>query len=355
MTKLDLLGLLHQLRQREGTDLLLKAGRPPLARIGGELVPLGDPLGLREVAQMVLSVMTESQMRRFEEQRELDLAISFPGAGRFRMNAFYEVGAPAAVLRPVSETPRPLEELGLPRSLEDLLSRPSGLILVCGPAGSGKTSTLASMVDWINERRPVHIITVEDPVEYVHRDKRGTVTQREVGTDTKDFPTALRSALRQSPDVIVIGEVRDLETARTLLIAAETGHLVLASSHGGSAPEGIERLVHAFPDEEREAARRGLAEVLLAVIYLHLVRRADGKGKALAYEFLVSTPAIRTLIREGKTHQIRMHMAQGEEMATLEATLAELYRRGVISLEEALARAGEKREVLWRINGFREA
>lgn len=351
---MEFLRLLRLALEKGSTDIIVTAGSPVFLRVRGELVPEGDPLTPEQVAELVFSLMTERQQARFEEARELDFALGFPGLGRFRFNAYYARGYPALVARPVPPEPRPLEELGLPENLPALLAHRAGLLLVAGPAGSGKSTTLAGMVRHINESRAAHIITIEDPIEYLHSPRRGTVSQREVGTDARSFATALRSALRQSPDVIVIGEVRDGETASTMLVAAETGHLVLASLHAHTAPEAVDRLLSLFPEEGREKARHSLAQNLLGVLVQQLVPSLSQEGHVLAYEMMVASPAVRNLVREGKTHQIRHHMV-GEGMATMEETLARLLRMGKISLEEASLRAPDRRELLWRLNGVRPA
>lgn len=346
----EVLEILKRAAELGATDVLLVSGSPPMGRVHGELRPLGEVLSSGDAARVVRSLMTDRQTARFEEERELDLALTIPGVGRFRVNAYFRAGVPAAVLRRIPTRPMTLKEIGLEEELAPHLVRSAGLILVAGPAGSGKTTLLNAAVDWILRHRSVHVITIEDPIEYLHEGGRGTVSQREVGSDTRSFASALRSALRQSPDVIVIGEVRDRETAESLMVAAQTGHLVLASLHAFTAPEAVEKLLNLAQDQAK--ARMELAEVLLLVVVLQLLP-GKGGGRILAHELLLATPAVRTLIREGKPHQMRNLMSTTPGMRTMERSLADLLSRGLITLDEATARASNKQELLWHVHGVR--
>ncbi len=351
---MDLVELLREMVERGGSDLILASGKPPLLRAGEVLVRLREErLSPEEAGRLVRALMTEEQQARLEAQRELDFALTVPGLGRFRFNAFYQRRTPAMVVRRVPSAPPDLEAIGLPKNVVGLLARPTGLLLVSGPTGSGKSTVLAAMVDWINRNYPLHIITIEDPIEYLHEDKVAAVSQREVGVDTRDFASALRAALRQSPDVIMIGEVRDAESAAVLLRAAQTGHLVLASVHGGSAQETVERLLEIFPEERRDGARSNLADVLLGVLNLRLVKR-NGRPPLLAHEFLFATPAVRSLVREGKVHQVRHHMMSSEEMWVLEKNLAEMVRKGLLTAKEAEEVANHKGDFLWYLTGLKQ-
>ncbi len=332
--------LLRELVERGGSDLHLTAGSPPQVRINGSLYPV-DGFGLLKPAplrSMIYEILTGRQREELEETRELDASHPVPGIGRFRVNVFFQRDAVASVMRAIPNEVYSLEELGMPEIVREFATYQRGLVLVTGPTGSGKSTTLASVIDLINSSRADHIITVEDPIEFTHRHKMSVVNQREVGTDTMSFASALKHALRQDPDVILVGELRDLETIATAITAAETGHLVFATLHTQDAPKSIERIIDVFPPHQQQQVRVQLASSLQAVVSQQLLRTKDGTGRAAAIEVMVATAAIRNLIREGKVHQIASAMQAGGRfgMQTMDAALAELVRRGTVT--ETLAR-----------------
>ena len=331
-------GLLFDALGMGASDLHVTAGAPPMVRVDGEIRPLPVPsLTPGAVRALVYGVLTDDQRRRLEGERELDLAYSPAPEARFRVNAFFQRDAVGAAFRVVPNEVRNLRELGLPGIVGGMVRRPRGLVLVTGPTGSGKSTTLAAMVDAINEGRRAHIVSVEDPIEFVHRHKNSIVNQREVGRDTRSFARALKGALRQDPDVVLVGEMRDLETVSLALTAAETGHLVLASLHTRDAPRAVDRIVDVFPPHGQPQVRAQLAGSLQGVVAQTLLPRRDGGGRVLACEVLVPTPGVRNLIREGKNHQIQSAMQAGGRfgMRTLDAALADLVRRGLVSPDEA--------------------
>ncbi len=341
-TSLHINDLLIALVELDGSDLHLTAGTPPQARINGDLKIIKDtdimlPAQLRE---MVYSILTEKQRETLEETQELDCSHPVPGHGRFRVNVFFQRDSIGAVFRAIPSEIQSLGELGLPRVVESFSDIPRGLVLVTGPTGSGKSTTLASIIDRVNETRPVHIMTVEDPIEFLHRHKRAIVNQREVGADTQGFSNALRHVLRQDPDVILVGEIRDLETISTALTAAETGHLVFATLHTQDAPQSIDRIIDVFPPHQQQQVRVQLASSLQAVVTQQLVPNKDAMGRSVAAEVLVATPAIRNLIREGKVHQITTAMQAGgaHGMVTMDQSLADLVKRQAISYEMGVER-----------------
>lgn len=343
----NIVDLLSMAVERRASDLVITVGLPPMLKVDGEFHPTEyEPLTPEGTRQLMYALMDERQQRIFEEEKELDFSFSLPGRGRYRVNVFLQRGSVAGVLRVVPATIKGFEELGLPRTVAEVALSPRGLVLVTGPTGSGKSTTLAAMVDYINKRRRAHIVTVEDPIEFVHTHKEGIVHQREIGGDTKDFARALRSALRQAPDVILVGEMRDLETVRAAVTAAETGHLVMATLHTNSAPEAVDRIVDVFPEGEKELVRIQLAGILVAVLTQQLLPKAFGGGRVLAYELMIGTPAVRALVREGKTAQLRSAIQTGGQygMVTMDATLAELYRKGLIAYEVGLSRAVDPKE-----------
>ncbi len=349
MTKapIDIVELFRLAKAKEASDLILTVGLPPMLKINGEFFPTNHPkLTPQDTRRMMYALMDEKQQRRFEEERELDFSFSLPGEGRFRVNVFLQRGSVGGVMRVVADLDKSFEDLGLPKIISDLAMRPRGLFLVTGPTGSGKSTTLAAMLDFINENRRCHIVTIEDPIEFFHRHKKAIVNQREVGGDTLSFGRALRSVLRQAPDVIMVGEMRDLETIQMALTAAETGHLVLATLHTNSAPETIDRIVDAFPHGQQGQVRIQLSNNLVGVLSQQLLPRADGRGRVLAYELMVATIAIRALIREGKTHQITSAIQTGGQygMVTMDAYLADLYKKRIITYETGLNRAIDPKE-----------
>ena len=331
--------LLRQTIDLDASDLHLTAGSPPQVRVDGELKRLDMPdLTASDTKQFAYSVLTDVQKKRFEETLELDLSFGIRGLARFRCNLFNQRGAVAAAYRVIIENIRGFKELMLPEVVSTLADRPRGLVLVTGPTGSGKSTTLAAMIDKINRERRQHILTIEDPIEYIHPHKQCIVNQREVLSDTHGFGPALRAALREDPDVVYIGEMRDLETVESALRIAETGHLTFATLHTNSAAQTINRIVDVFPAHQQTQIRTQLSMVLEGIVCQSLLPRADGHGRVVAIEVLVPTPAIRNLIRDDKVHQIYASMQAGQEKIgtqTLNQALASLYYAGAITLETA--------------------
>lgn len=332
--------LLRDMVGRGASDLHIASGHPPMLRIDGGLVAGGDGRALEpgDAMKLAASLLTEDQLRRFETGGELDFAFTVEGLARFRGNCFRQRGSVGLSVRHIPLGVASLEELGLPPVLNRMVERPRGLVLVTGPTGSGKSTTLAAMVDLINRRRRGHILTVEDPVEFVHPDRRCIVRQREVGVDTRSFQAALRHAMRQDPDVILIGEMRDTETMAAALGIAETGHLVLSTLHTNSAADSVNRVIDSFESHRQSQVRSQLAAVLEGVVTQILVPRAVGRGRAAAVEVLVCTTAIRAVIRDDKVHQIGSLMQAGRRhgMQTLNDALVKLYLDGEVTLEAAL-------------------
>ena len=341
--------LLRIVVEREASDLHLKADSPPVLRINGELAPYGDPLGLtpEEIREAFEHVTTEQQREDFARELELDFAYSVPGLARFRVNAALQRGTISLAFRQVYWRIPTIEELGLPEVCKVLALKPQGLILVTGPTGCGKSTTLAAMIDYLNERKRRRVVTIEDPVEYIFKDNKCFITQRELGTDTRSFATALKHALRQDPDVILVGEMRDLETIATALTAAETGHLMLSTLHTPSAPQAIDRVIDVFPPHQQHQIRVQLSTTLEAALYQALIPRADGNGLVVAVEVMMATPAIRNLIREEKTYQIPNVIQTGSQygMRSLNQALRDLYQKGLITQEEALTRSNNPEEL----------
>ncbi len=341
--------LLKALVDLDGSDLHLTTNTPPQIRIHGKLQPLDLPvLTPAETKQLAYSVLTDSQKKRFEESLELDFSFGIRGLARFRCNVFNQRGAVAAVYRVIPERIKTFEELGLPAVIATLAERPRGLVLVTGPTGSGKSTTLAAMIDKINNERHDHILTIEDPIEYIHPHKSCVVNQRELHSDTNSFTAALRAALREDPDIVLIGEMRDLETIESALRIAETGHLTFATLHTNSAAQTINRIIDVFPAHQQGQIRTQLSLVLEGIVCQTLLPRADGKGRALAMEIMVPTPAIRNLIRDDKIHQIYSSMQTGQDkagMQTMNQSLATLYHRRMISLDAALSASSMKEEL----------
>jgi twitching motility protein PilT len=346
--------LLKILVEQGGTDLHVTTNSPPQVRIDGKLVPLQmPPVSAPETKQLTYSVMTDNQKQRFEEHLELDFSFGVRGLARFRANVFMQRGAVAAAYRTIPWEIKSFKELGLPEVISDLCEKPRGLILVTGPTGSGKSTTLAAMLDKVNNERHEHIVTIEDPVEYLHSHKKCVVNQRELHADTHSFSSALRSALRQDPDVVLIGEMRDLETIESALRIAETGHLTFATLHTNSAAQTINRIIDVFPPHQQAQIRAQLSFVLEGIMCQSLLPKPNGKGRALAMEILVPNAAIRNLIREDKIHQIYSNMQTGQSqhgMQTFNQSLATLYFRKQISLQTALARSSQADELQEMIN-----
>jgi twitching motility protein PilT len=332
--------LLEQMVAHSASDLHLTVGTPPAIRVRGKIQPLDSALALGsdDLQQLIYRMLSSEQQKHLEIKRQLDLSYSVPGLARFRVNAYFQRGTIGAAFRLIPHELKTLEELGLPESLHQLTEKPRGIVLVTGPTGSGKSTTLASMIDEINRTRSEHILTIEDPIEFLHRHKRCIVNQREVGPDAISFAEALRGALRQDPDVILLGEMRDLETIGTALTAAETGHLVFGTVHTQSAPSTIDRLIDVFPAAQQEQIRIQIAGTLQGVVTQTLLPTADGKGRAPAIEILLPDDAVRNLIRQAKVEQIYsvMQTSTGRGMQTMEQSLTELVLRGVITVETAL-------------------
>jgi len=340
--------LLRRMVEASASDLHMKAGSPPVLRIHGDLVPQEAPPLTAEAMRGALSqIATAEQQALFDRAKELDFSYSAQGIGRFRVNAALQRGSITLAFRLISSTVPTLEELGLPDICRSLVLKPRGLALVTGPSGSGKSTTLAAMIGYLNEREPRHVVTIEDPIEFVHEDKRCLISQRELGADTTSFAAALKHALRQDPDVIMVGEMRDLETIALALTAAETGHLVLATLHTPSAAQTIDRIIDSFPPHQQQQVKVQLSQVLEAVLCQTLVPRADRSGRAAAVEVMVATAAIRNLIREGKTFQILNVIQTGSQygMQTLDQALASLCQRGIITEDDALARCANDEEL----------
>ncbi|NOZ13746.1 MAG: type IV pilus twitching motility protein PilT [Acidobacteria bacterium] len=346
--------LLKTMVEQNGTDLHITTNSPPQIRLNGKLIPLKlPPFRPTDTKKMIYSILNDSQKQRFEEQLELDFSFGIKNLARFRANVFYQRGAVAGAFRLIPYEIRGFDALGVPKVVAKLCELPRGLILVTGPTGSGKSTTLASMIDKVNSDRSEHIITIEDPVEYLHSHKKCIVNQREVHTDTKSFSRALRAALRQDPDVVLVGEMRDLETVETALTIAETGHLTFATLHTNSAVQTINRVIDIFPAHQQTQIRTQLSFVLEAVLCQSLLPTANGKGRCLAMEILIPNSAVRNLIREDKIHQIYATMQTGQlkhGMMTFNQSLASLYFQGKITREVALARSSNKEELMDMIN-----
>jgi twitching motility protein PilT len=338
----DMIDLLSEVAERGGSDLHIAVGRRPTMRYYGALVELDAPvLEPNDARSLVMSIMNEVQRDELERTWEADFAYSINKVARFRVNAYFQRGSVGAAARYLPPKIGSFAELGLPAIMEELSCRPRGLVLVTGPTGAGKTTTLASVIDFINTNRSLHVITIEDPIEYLHNHKKSIVTQREVGSDTKAFANALRYILRQDPDVVLIGEMRDLPTIQAALTAAETGHLVFATLHTQDAAQTIDRIVDVFPPAQQQQVRIQLASTLQGIVSQQLLPTADGEGRVLVCEVLVPTAAVRNLIREAKTHQLATVMQTGRQhgMVTMDESLADKYRQGLISYEMAIAQA----------------
>jgi len=343
--------------ERKASDLHLKVGSHPVIRIDGDLVPLGELKRLmqEDTIAMAFSIMNARQKQRFKEELELDIAYSVPGLGRFRCNVFQQRGAVGLVLRVIPARIQSIRELMLPPVLERICEERRGLVLVTGTTGSGKSTTLAAMVDYINSSRTEHVITIEDPIEFLHRDKKSIVNQREIDVDTRSFSGALRAGLRQDPDVILVGEMRDYETIETALLAAETGHLVFSTLHTLDATETVNRIISVFPPHHQKQIRIQLSQVLKAILSMRLMPRADGMGRVPAVEVLISTAYIRECIEnKEKTKYIREQIALGTSqygMQTFDQSLFQLYKSGLITLDGALRRATNPDEFRLKIQG----
>lgn len=346
---LHITDLLQVVVAREASDLHLTAGTSPVIRLHGHLVRLDEypVLDGSTIRQMVYSILTQRQREKFEQNLELDLSHSIPGVARFRVNVYFQKDNLGAAFRLIPATIRSASELGLPQQILEFAKMPRGLVLITGPTGQGKTTTLATLIDQINSEREVHIVTVEDPIEFVHEHKRSIVNQREVGVDTQSFANALRHVLRQDPDVILVGEMRDLETIQIALTAAETGHLVFATLHTQDAAQTVDRIIDVFSPHQQEQVRVQLAASLQGIVTQQLLPLSNGVGRAVAAEVLIATPAVRNLIREGKTHQMHSTMQAGAKfgMQTMDQALADLVKLGKISFEIAQERAHDPQVV----------
>ncbi len=341
--------LLHAMVERNASDLHLTVESPPILRIDEELVEVGSPpLTDKDIREMVYSLLTPEQIKTFERELELDMSFGERQFGRFRVNVFLQRNSVSVAIRLLPEHIRNFEECGLPpKTMEPLCQKKKGLVLITGATGSGKSTTLAAMVAWINGYRRCHIVTIEDPIEYVYVNRRSIIDQRELGTDTLSYHAALKHVLRQDPNVILIGEMRDLETIEAALNIAETGHLVLSTLHTSDAVQTVNRIVDVFPAHQQQQVRVQLSFVLLGVLAQQLIPSVNGNGRKLAAEVMIATPAVRALVREGKAHQIYsvIQTSQREGMRTMNQSLADLYLRKQISYEEALARSHDHEEL----------
>lgn len=339
--------LLRMVVQRDASDLHLRAGEPPILRIHGDLKRTDLPrLTAEDVKNLLYAILNEERRQRFERDKELDLSYEVPGLARFRVNMFWQQRCVGAALRLIPFRIRTIVEMMMPPAVKELCMRPRGLLLVTGPTGSGKSTSLAAMIDHINTHKRCHIMTIEDPIEYMHHDKLSIINQRELGVDTHSFADALRHVMRQNPDVILVGEMRDLETIHLAITAAETGHLVMSTVHTQDAPQTIDRIVDVFPPEQQQQIRMQLSVVLVGVLSQTLLPNAQGTGRVAAFELMVATPSVRNLIREGKTHQLYMDIQTGAEygMQTLDSCLLNLVRKGLVDFEDAIAKSSNPRD-----------
>ncbi len=353
---IDFADILMEVVDRRASDLHLTAGAPPMVRVRGRLTPLeGFPiLTPGDTREVVYSILSNDQRQRLETNWQLDFAYTIPGRARFRVNAYFQRAALGAAFRLIPFEIVPLEELGLPPAVTEFTTRPRGIVLVTGPTGSGKSTTLASIIDVINSTREEHIMTIEDPIEFLHHHKKCIVNQRELGSDATSFANAIKAALRQDPDVILVGEMRDIETIGTAITAAETGHLVFATLHTQDAPQTIDRIIDVFPSEQQSQIRVQLAVALQGVVTQQLLPTADGAGRVVASEVMIPTPAVRNLIREGKTHQLYSVLQTGGSvgMQTMDASLAQLVRSGKITRQLAESRSSTPDELRRLLGGM---
>ena len=355
----DFAAVLATVAERQASDLHLTAGARPAIREKGQVQPMEEfpVLTAQQTREVVFGILSEDQRKRFEVSRQLDFAYAIPNVARFRVNCYMQRGSVSAAFRLVPQGIPALDDLGVPQVLRDFCRKPRGFVLVTGPTGSGKSTTLAAMIDVINRERQDHILTIEDPIEFLHQHKRSIVNQREIGSDAENFALGLRAALRQDPDVILVGEMRDMETISTALTAAETGHLVFATLHTQSTAQTVDRIIDVFPPEQQQQVRTQLSVALQGVVTQQLLQTADGRGRVVACEVLVPNPAVRNLIREAKTHQIysAIQTAGAIGMQTMDADLVRLVRAGRITTEMAEQRASvpeELRRLLGSVGGY---
>ncbi len=342
---MDISELLAFVVKNKASDLHLSAGLPPMIRVHGDVRRINlPPLEHKDVHAMIYDIMNDGQRKFYEENLECDFSFAIPNLARFRVNAFVQQRGAAAVLRTIPSKVLTLEDLKAPKTFTEIARQPRGVVLVTGPTGSGKSTTLAAMINDINDNEYGHILTVEDPIEFVHESKKCLINQREVGPHTLSFSNALRSALREDPDIILVGELRDLETIRLALTAAETGHLVFGTLHTSSAAKTIDRIIDVFPAEEKEMVRAMLSESLRAVISQTLLKTKDGAGRVAAHEIMIGTPAIRNLIREAKVAQMYSAIQTGSQlgMQTLDQNLQDLVKRNIVAVDEARSKAANK-------------
>jgi twitching motility protein PilT len=347
--------LLEVMLKKGASDLHIKANSSPLIRLHGDLLPLKEirPLTAEEAEKLSLALLTDAQKKRFREELAIDLCIDVKGLARFRTHVFYQQRAVSSVFRAIPFEIPTVDQLNIPASVRSLCTRPRGMILVTGPAGCGKSTTLAALVNFINENSGVHIVTIEDPIEFIHPSKKAIINQRQIGSDTLSFKEALKHVFRQDPDVILIGEMRDLETIQTAITAAETGHLVFGTLHTPDSTQTVDRIIDVFPPHQQQQVRIQLAANLQGVISQVLVKRADGKGRVAAFEVLIAVPAVRNLIREGRTYQIPSFLQVGKRqgMISLNQSLIDLSKEGIIRPEEAVAKATDASELTAAITG----
>jgi len=347
--RFDFADILMEVVKRKASDLHVTVGAAPMIRQRGSLVPIdGLPiLTPADTREIVYSILNSGQRQRLETDWQLDFSYSIPGHARFRVNAYFQRGTLGAAFRLIPNETVPIEQLGLPSVIRDFAKKPRGLVLVTGPTGSGKSTTLASIINEINETRDEHILTIEDPIEFLHRHKKCIVNQRELGTDASSFSAGLKAALRQDPDVILVGEMRDMETIGTALTAAETGHLVFATLHTQDAPQTVDRIIDVFPSNQQGQVRMQLSVSLQGIVTQTLIPTADGTSRAVACEILMPTPGVRNLIREHKTHQIYSLIQTGAShgMQTMDMSLASLVRKGTITLATAETRSSNPQEL----------
>ena len=350
---MDINEILRKAVESNASDILISGGKPPMLRINGKIQPFGEKsLNSAETKNLTYSLLSQEQIKKFEKDLELDCSYNIEGLSRFRINVYLQKGSVAVALRPIPSQAPTLKELLMPEIVSTLAQRPRGLILVAGPTGCGKSTTTAAIIDFINEERHCHIITLEDPIEFIHPHKNSVVDQREIGSDTLSFPAALKHIMRQNPDIIFIGEMRDLETIAAALTVAETGHLVLATLHTQDAAQTVDRIIGVFPPYQQQQIRMQLSTTLQGVICQQLIPRKDGQGRIAALEIMVTIPAICSLVREGKTHQIYTTMQTGRQfgMVLMDSSLEKLYSQGLITLEDACAKSSNPEDFRKKLN-----